>query len=250
MKQILSALLLAQLAVSCASDPAGPNGESARVAFSVRYAMPVSALSRLKKSVLQANIDSVTVDRARFLIRNVRLKSVIGDSIEFISDPMVIDLDLTSSEKVTAVRDVPAGTYNRLEFRIHRLDDDNPQDKAYFLHPDFFDFVQDNRYSMIIEGQVYESGSGSPYIFKSRANEKQERFLNPAISIDEMSGNIAVVLAVYASEWFIDENGDVLDPRDGSNESEISDNLRSSIKIEKGNYDNRAIGMNDDRDNY
>jgi hypothetical protein len=199
----------------------------------------------LNKSSLA--IDNITITRARFLIRNVKLRSVPEDSMEFVSDPYIIDLDLNGEPSTIAVEDVPANTYDRIDFRIHKLDDDDPRDLAYFQHPEFQDFVADNRYSMIIEGIVQEGTNPSEtFVFRSRDNERQRQFFNPVLVVDELSNQITVVFEFKGTNWFVAEDGSLLDPRDESNEDEISDNLKESIEI----VEKKTFNDSNNDDNY
>jgi hypothetical protein len=225
-------LLILITIIACEKDPVGSDNDTATLTFSSQYinTSPIGQPMGLNKNSLA--IDAITITRARFLIRNVKLRSVPEDSMEFVSDPYIIDLNLDGQPNTIEVKNIPANTYDRIDFRIHRLDDDDTRDLAYFQHPDFLDFVVDNRYSMIIEGTI-QDGNTPPeaFVFRSRDNERQRRFFNPVLLVDESTSQITVVFQFYGMDWFVDEDGLFLDPRDGTNEKEISDNLKDSIKI-------------------
>jgi len=247
-------LFLIMLFAACEKDPVSSNNGKATVNFRAQYISTSAAGQPTGFNKNSLADDAITITRARFLVRNIKLRSVPEDSVEFVSDPYIIDLNLDGQPTTITVGEVPANTYDRIDFRVHRLDDDDPQDLAYFQHPDFVEFVDDSRYSMIIEGTVQEgTNPAETFEFRSRDNEKQRRFFNPVIVVDESTNQITVVFEFKGSDWFIGEDGSLLDPRDESNENEISDNLRESIEIvEKKtvNDSNDDDGFSSEDDSY
>ena len=238
-------LLFSFMIIACEKDPVGSEYSGARLTMKAQYVTSTSGKNAAEFLNNTLAAEAITITRARFLVRNINLRSVPEDSMEFVSDPYIIDLNLDGLTNIIAVEGIPANTYDRIDFRIHRLDDDDPRDLAYFQHPDYQDFVADDRYSIIIEGTVQEGVNASEsFIFRSRENEKQRHFLNPYLVVDESSSQITVVFEFNGTNWFVSENGILLDPRDESYENEISDNLKESIEImEKKNDD---VGNSDD----
>lgn len=210
---------------SCSKNPSQLDSGEGQI--SMRIALKTaSAGSPLVKSLA----DSIELTRVRFLIRHVKFKSIDEDSLEYATHPKVVDIPLDGNSAKIEDSTVPYGTYDRVEFRIHRLDDDDPTDLSYFNHPDFAEFVQDNRYSIIIEGTT----DGKGFVFRSRENATQKHFINPAIDVNDTDNNVEVTLVMDKSGWFIDDQGGFLNPADESNEDEISDNIKNSIKVEYG----------------
>lgn len=225
-------LFLTLTIIACEKDPVSSDNGQAQIALNMQYVTSNAGKQSMSSGINAALVDVITIKRVRFLIRNVKLRSVLEDSIEFVSDPYIIDLDLNGQLNTIEIKEVPAHSYDRIDFRIHRLDDDDPRDLAFFQHPDFQDFVTDNRYSMIIEGTITDgNNSEEAFVFRSRENEKQRHFLNPILVVNESTRQITVVFEINGTNWFIDSEGSLLDPRDESNESEISDNLKESIHI-------------------
>lgn len=234
--------------IACEKNSTGSFDSNESVTLSVQYVNTNVASGSLAKASGTTDVTGIQVTRARFLIRNVRLKTIKEDSIEFKSEPMVVDLDLDGGVNTLHVSEVPPGRYDRLEFRVQRLDDDDPRERAYFSHPDFIDFVQDNRYSIIIEGVVSENNNDpEPFVFRSRDNEKQRHFLNPAIDVGNGSGSLDVRLQINGSNWFRGSNGKLLDPRDKRVEDEISENLSRSIAAFS---DSKRSSSDDDKGGY
>ena len=188
MKKIFySFTIVIMLLYSCEKDPASSGSGENKITFSATYISEVLTKPAIDYTINSPELSEIKVTRARFLVRNVKLRSVSEDSIEFVSDPYVIELYLDGQPNTINVKEVPADTYDRVDFRIHRLDDDDPKDLAYFRHPDFQDFVADNRYSMIIEGLIKESDNlEHSFIFRSRDSEKQRHFLEPPLTADDL----------------------------------------------------------------
>jgi len=238
-------LLFSFILMACEKDPVGSEKGGPRLAMKAQYI--TSTLGEKTTGALNnaLAVEAITITRARFLVRNINLRSVPEDSMEFVSDPYIIDLNLDGLPNTIAVEEIPADTYDRIDYRIHRLDDDDPRDLAYFQHPDFQDFVADDRYSIIIEGTVQEGVNRSEsFVFRSRDNEKQRHFLNPYLIVGESLSQITVVFEFNGTNWFKSENGTLLDPRDESFEKEISDNLKQSIEIKEKKIDDES--NNDD----
>ena len=232
--------------MACEKDPVSSDNGQAKITISSQYVTRVAGKEATVPNINSLMVDAITITRARFLIRNVKLRAVPEDSIEFVSDPIIIDLDLSGQQNTIEVRDIPEHSYDRIDFRIHRLDDDDSRDLSFFQHPDFQDFVTDNRYSMIIEGIISDGNNPEePFVFRSTDNEKQRHFFNPILVVDETTNQITVVFEINGTNWFIGNDGSLLDPRDESNENEISDNLEESIHIIE-----KKLSNNNNDDDY
>jgi hypothetical protein len=245
-KLILSTLSMAIMFIACEKDPVSSENGQASMNLDVQYVSSVPGKQSMATYTNSLAVDAITITRARFLIRNVKLRSVPEDSVEFVSDPYIIDLNLNGQPNTITVKDIPVNTYDRIDFHIHRLDDDDPRDLAFFQHPDFKDFVTDNRYSMIIEGTITDGNNPEEsFVYQSRDNEKQRHFFNPVLVVNESTNQITVVIEINGMNWFKGEEGSLLDPRDGSNQDKISDNLKESINI----IDKKSSDRSDD-DSY
>jgi hypothetical protein len=176
--------------------------------------------------------DSLKVSRVRILISELKLHrsnedTVSGDKKVKIG-PMLVTVDSTGTRTFTSGA-VPAGSYEKLKFEFHRFSSSEvPQ---YLNDTIFADFVTDKRYSFIIDGTVYNGGTAFPFTYRSDATANLELKFDPAITLAPGSTAI-VVLKIDPIELF-KHNGKVLDPRDGSNESEIDNAIKDAIKALK-----------------
>ncbi len=225
MKTIVSiASIVLMILIGCSDYPTEMNEGAAQ---------SIMLNIRVKQALGKSTVEMPSVTRARMLIRNIRFKTESEDSVEFKSRPFVADLNLNGAPVTVAVEQVPAGSYDRIEFRIHRLDPDDPEDKPYVNEPQFADFMAGDRYNTIIEGQVTDqSNAEQNFIFRSRDNETQRHFIIPSLQVAPDTKQVEVNLVIEMSRWFVDENGQFLDPGDPRNEDEISDNIKQSIKLE------------------
>lgn len=236
LKKIIVISIISLLAIACNETSTQSTDQGTGQISLVSVFENNSSLAKLNPANVSgiSAVDSISITRARFLIRNVRFKTEIGDSIEFKSAPTVVDLDIDGGTNPIQVLNVPPASYQRLEFRIHRLDPDDPQDKPYAGLPEFADFIAGDRYSMIIEGMVYanQASTGSPFTFRSRDNESQRHELFPPLQISESDQVVEVRLVIDSGGWFIGSDGSLLDPRVEDNESKISKNLINSIEAD------------------
>lgn len=178
-------------------------------------------------------VDSIEVTRARFLLREIEFESVLGDSLEFEAGPLVVELSLDGSVTTVAVADVPLGSYDEIEFDVHRVDSSDLADQNLVNEPAFQDFMQDERYSIIIDGTVFGPQGAVPFQFRSRVDEEQEYILNPPLVLNTEGQVTNVTLIISSANWFLATDGSLLDPTDPNSEDQISDNLKTSIEADK-----------------
>lgn len=194
-----------------------------------------------------AATDSLHITRVRFLMRHIKFKSAYEDSVDYISQPRVVDFPLDGTSVELADSTIPAGTYEKVEFKIHRLDDDDPVDLAYYNHPDFADFVTGGRYSVIIDGTIYENGTSTPFTYRSRKDAEQELKFPVPLVVQDWGLNAQVTFTVVSSNWFVDENGNFLDPRLESNFDAIAENIANAVEVEVGDrHDDDSHKSDDD----
>jgi hypothetical protein len=135
--------------------------------------------------------------------------------------PYLVDLsgaDLTGSVHPVAGLEVPAGTYDEVEFKIKTINarkagsDAGLQDMAA-AHA-----------STLVDGTM----DGVAFTFRTAMALKQER--TGAIVVDEATGG-NVTLEFDASGWFKAADGSKLDPTDPTARGAILANIRASIRV-------------------
>jgi hypothetical protein len=133
----------AELLAGCSSSTAPPSSGTMSLGIAIvgGAGKPVTAAAA-----------TISLARARFLLREIELDTAVGDSCSFEVGPEVVELALPGGRTEIAVRSVPPWTYDEVEFDVHRLDPDDPVDQQALARPEFADFNTESRPSMIIEG--------------------------------------------------------------------------------------------------
>lgn len=137
--------------------------------------------------------------------------------------PFVINLSLDSKVTPVTIANIPAGNYVKAKFEIHKLQgNEMPPD------PDFAD--ANGRYSVVVRG-LY---NGADFTYKSKVTANQKYRLQPPLSVTSAMG---YNLTFYASPamWFVDDNGNILNPMLESNrviiDNIIKNNLKNHIRV-------------------
>ncbi len=173
---------------------------------------------------------TLTVDTAKILITRIKFESQgDGDSLDFSSDPIVVNLDLTGGVQTVSAANVPQGTYDHIKFEIHK-----PGVNEEFSDPDFNTGSSGNqRFSIIIIG-TYNS---SRFVFKSQNTINQSVNIDPPVIVADSVGIANVTLAVNVDNWFSDGVGGYLDPTDtgASNVAAIENTIKDSFRGFKDN---------------
>lgn len=187
-------------------------------------------------------VDSVKITRARFVIKNIKFKSIV-DSLNFKSDPVLVALNLTGSLQDVSAREVPFGTYRRIEFDVHRIDSADVASLPTADRALFADFLVGQRYSVIVEGTVYKTGlAAQSFTYRSKIDAQQKIDLSPQLVVSETSPTGNATMLISSFNWFKNQTGVLVDPIDPNSEGVIDENLKNSIRVFK---DNNKRGIKD-----
>ncbi len=230
--------LLAILLVGCNDTPMQSSNGS--LSLSLRFAANTAATALPKVSTLAAAVDSIRLTRVRVVLSKIELEA-FNDSAEFRSAPMILELNLTGALQTLGVTGVPFGTYNEVEFKIHRVDS---TDLAAL--PNAQDFLQPSRASIIAEGLVYSNGAAQNFSYRSGLNVEQEYDLTPPLVVSADNPTANLTINVDATMWFKNSAGVLLDPTDPNNQNQIANNIKASFKVYE---DDDRDGDDDDDDN-
>ena len=228
MKALISSAGLGLIIALAGCDaPTAGNGEPASATLSFM----VGDNSALSKSLS----GHVALSSAKLLLKTIQFHSVDdGDSLDFRSDAVVVDLDLTGALNTLEPIDIPMGEYNKVSFRLHK-----PGDGEDVGDPDFVEGESgSDRYSVVVAG----TRGDSSFVFKSRRTANQRVEFDPPLVISDTTGQVNVTLSVDVNSWFIDKNsGAALDPTNPDDESSIDNAITESFK---GFVDNDKRGGN------
>jgi hypothetical protein len=228
--------MLAVIVGAC-GDTTGPQGATA-VSLSVTAptSAPAAAPAGPSRVVTQSDgQNELVIHRVAVVLRAVELKRAVSDDCdspggddsceEFQTGPMVLEIPTDGSTVHVVAIDVPADTYDQIEFDIHKPDDDSPEDQAFLqANPDFVDT------SVRVEG----TWNGQAFLFEQDLNEEQELDLSPALVIGESAEPTNLTLEVDVTTWFTRSDGSLIDP-ESANKGEVNEglvelNIRNSIE--------------------
>ena len=138
--------------------------------------------------------------------------------------PVLIDLPLDGTSTVVLDALVPAGTYKRLQARLHAV---KPGDEGVgdFLtaHPEF------EGISVKVVGVFTDSGGAAhDFTFTSRMNAVSAINFDEPVTVD--AGTTNLTIDVDVGSWFTSSGGGVIDPTNESNQRSIEKNIRRSLR--------------------
>src|SRR3972149_2077471 len=230
---------------STSTDP-GDTGTTSKVSMNVIYT-PL-AVSGLQKSGSINAVDSIKLTRVRVVLRNLKLKAEDDKEVEMEHEengnnstkklaPFVLDLNLSGVFQQISVSNIPFGSYNRFKFQIHKVSQGEIDTLSVSEKATFTDFLNSDRYSIIIDGSIYKDGqaTAAAFTYKSKINVEIEKTLSPQLVINQSQTTLNLTLQVSSAGWFVDKSNSLLDPTDPNNFSAIENNLQSFLKAFKDN---------------
>lgn len=169
------------------------------------------------------NLDSLT--EVKFLVEELELESVNDDSSDFEVEDLIVNLPLDGSRIELTSQIIPSGVYEEFEMEIEHDDETSVSD------PDFSE--NGNHYSLVIRG----SYNGEEFLFRSEEDFEIEMELNPVLEISDNNGSTSVAINIDPSGWFLDSQGNPLDPSDPANKELIEENIENSFEAEEDDDD-------------
>ncbi len=159
----------------------------------------------------------LVITQVKILVKDIKLNvSNSGqDTTNFKVGPYVLILNFAGISLIDQAI-IPAGTYDKIRFMIHKLGDTEP-----IPDPDFADSL--GRYSVIVKGTY----AGVDFVYKSDKSAHQKLSSSNSIVIGP-SSTTSVTLKVKPYIWFI-KNFIYLDPRDPNNRNDIDNNIKDNI---------------------
>lgn len=164
------------------------------------------------------NSGLLILDTVKILIKDIKLNVANNnqDTSNFKVGPYVLYLNLNSNINIVSTGFIPAGTYDKVRFMVHKLENNEP-----VPDPDFEDV--NGRYSVVVKG----SFNAIPFIYKSDKSAHQKLSFTNSLQVSE-SGKSNITLKVMPYIWFIKNNA-YLDPSDPANHSDIENNIKDNI---------------------
>jgi hypothetical protein len=227
---LLVGLIVPVIFIACTDLALNPWG--GQVSMISKYTSAVPASAHLL-NVIQVDVDSIKITRARFVFERIQFTGT-GDSSEFKTRPFIYEPSLTGSYQQILVAGLKYGTYNRVKFKVHKVQVSDLDSLSTAEQSMFADFLAGDNYSVIIEGVYYPAGQGPQlFTYRSKIDAEQQFGLSIPITLSESfpNGNVTMTLSSYY--WFMDLDGSLLDPTNPDNANEIDNSLRRSIKVYK-----------------
>lgn len=233
------ALTAALLGVVACGDATGPTSGDSVTLSATSGGSGSASTSRAGPSFSIEQSDgtnSLTLTRVAVVARDVELEAVDAECAEedgeetgcrdFESGPVLLELPLDGDVATVATVDVPEGTYDEVEFNIHRPTRGSEEDNALLQsHPDF------EEVSIRVEGDY----NGDSFVFEQDLMETQERTLSPALEVAGDGSSVNLTLRLDVTTWFTDGDGGLVDPetanKGGSNENLVEENIKTSIDV-------------------
>lgn len=225
MMRLCSLITATVIAVSgllsgCSDSPTSSNPDTGSVKISVVAVSQAGAGQSLGKGVQSGR---ATITSAVVVIEKIRFDSTVDDSLDFrFREPFVKDLAAGSNMQVIETVNVPFGIYKKSKIKIDDLDPEDGQ--VYTDNPE----LQDR--SIVVKGYL-DGDTQQTFFYSAEFDEEQEREFNPPLVLDENSPSTNVVLYLNMGMWFVDEQGNFLDPRSSENANVIEDRIKDSIEV-------------------
>lgn len=229
MKQFSLVLLALGLFTGCESDSVDNNntGEAtipASVTFKTQLTLPRAA----NPSEFMLEQAKILVDKMEFE-NDIEDDGMAEDSLEFETEPFVVELN--SGASTTIANTLPiGGEFDEIEVDIEPMDENSTPLDEIFVDGE-------NRYSIVAQGTY----NGADFLFRSDMEIELEMDLNPSLIV-EAGVPVNVDIVVDLSQWFLDSNGNPMDPNLPENQDLIENNIKNSFQAAEDDD-------NDDNDN-
>jgi hypothetical protein len=176
-------------------------------------------MSHISTSDTVDNAGILILDTVKVLIKDIKLKiASSSDTTDFNPGPYVLYLNFNTGVNFIGSGYIPVGTYDKVQFDIHKLGSTEPAPDPEFRDP------QGNTFAVVAKGTY----NGIPFIFKTDKGAKQKLNFPNALIVTTTRTNITLQIRPYL--WFIDNSNQYMDPADPNKRGEIESNLVSNIK--------------------
>jgi len=178
-------------------------------------------------STAATSSNTIKVDTAKVLIKKVEFHGAEEDSTEFEAGPFVLSLNMDTTVSSIAVSNLPNGKYTEISFEIHK-----PRPNEAITDSDFVEGPkEDQMYSVVVKGFY----NGKHFVFKSARSAEESINLNPPLIVSDTLSSYNATIQVFVDKWFVDRNGNTLDPTDPNNTEAIEHAIQRSFQAFKDN---------------
>ncbi len=233
--RFLFAGMLAALAACNTTNPT----QLADVAVSFTRGTPGATAALFDRAGATA-ANALVITSARLVLREIELKradvtdcDLLGENAdgceEFEAGPVLVSIPVDGSVSEEFTLAIPAGSYDEIEFDIHKVSSGDEADAQFLVqNPTFED----------LSIRVVGTFDGQDFVFETDLDVEQELNLFPPLVIGG-SVSINITIAVGLDRWFLDTTGQTVNPETGNkgevNENLIKENIKNSIEAFEDN---------------
>ncbi len=237
---VVAALLAALVACNDDGGVTGPVGSvgagSVTLSVALTGAGPSASASLHAQGLeLTDGANTLVIESAELVVREIEFERIetpgcdsdFGDDDceEYEVGPFLISLPLDGGVTREITAQVDTGTYDEIEFDIHKPEDDTSAD---------LDFINQNPNFADISIRVTGTYNGQNFLYTTDLNEDQEIHLSDPLVVQPQPSPVNVTLTIDLSSWFRASGGLLIDPRTANkgepNEQLVEDNIEASIE--------------------
>jgi len=228
----IGAMVVAIALIAGCTSSSDPSPEP-RLEMRTSMSSDMVKASSVKTGAVQGGLfaDSIRVDSVRILISRIKLKRSDEDTTNGGRDvktgPALI-VFARAGVRTAFNTPIPTGTYDKIKLEMHKFS--GSEAEQYRNDPVFRDFATD-RVTVIVDGTVYEGGTGTAFRLENDDTENLWMKFDPSISITA-STTTSVTLDFDAVQVFR-AGGSLLHPRDPRAGGLLKERLKLAFKLTK-----------------
>ncbi len=233
---MISIILLSVFLFSCSETTDFSSKPYVKVIAEMNSNVVSNAMMTIKNPDVQANdIDSIVIKDFRILLSRLKFQAKTGDNDsnadehEMKAGPFVLQLDSTGTSFTLANGEIPTGTYSKIKFELHRFDSNELT--QWTDAPVYGDFATKDRYSVIIDGVIFEEDLQEEFTFNATVTANLMLDFEPEIVFEE-GVDYTIVLEIDPNSAFVGKDG-ILDPRIQKDANDIENAIKSAFKALK-----------------
>lgn len=229
---VLTALATATL-VAC-----GDGTPELRMALAVRggnanaLSASVTATPGTAGLALDDGDNTLLVTKAEIILEEIELKRTEATSCpdgtaegddddceKFETGPRLVALPLDGKVSQELATAVPAGSYDQLEFEIHKLDGGSGSD-----------ILRERPELDGLAVRIVGNYNGTPFVFVSEESQELELELSPPLVVDDSGSDVNLTLSIDLAAWFTTSAGTLVNPTTQSSADVIDNNIDQSFE--------------------
>lgn len=165
--------------------------------------------------------EDLVIEEVKLLVKSIKIKNMgKEDSLHVKTGPIVVSLNLEGKTTEFANAEIPAGSYDRVRFEIHKIEDSETPPDAEFKEGT----ESAKRYSIIVKGKL----NGEAFIYRSRKSCVQDIKLEEDLVVNENEA-AKLTITVNPLSWFY-EGDTLLNPNDSKNDDKIDNIIKTNFK--------------------